>query len=1039
MTRSPLVLASALISMASLISACNHKTQLPLGDASSPDDTPSTEHWLTGKPLYSQANEELIIRDHFRDRKNGYFLDVGSAWPIQYSNTYYLEKHLGWSGIAIDALPEYGPSWRQERPRSRFFSYLVSDHSDTVEPFYRSELPGISSDRLNRTGIGKDVDFEEIQVPTITLNDLLEQNGVLRIDFLSMDIEGAEPRALAGFDIDRYRPELVCIEAKPANRETIREYFVAHGYQQIDRYLEYDQTNYYFTPDPTLSADRPDTARELTVPPQRGHLLLLAQAAFALFVAHILPGALLVGLLRLGSSSLDRWVFAAALGGPLAASIYWVSLVTHWPASYWILLGAIDVAALFVIIRGVPSTPHDQPRTKPLLVLLLLLSVLVSAYLLTTGHFFQLNQEGNFVMDPAFTEDALFHNALVEGLQTSVPAELLSISGVRAQAYPVGYHLQVAAWQRFFGLDPYDGIYRVAPVFSLGLLVLSAYLFGLRFCKSQAVAVAATALLFGGGLGFLALEAPGASWWSLVFMDGALVSILLIDPLLSALPLLFVGLACLDDYLRHGHRGALAGSALTVAALFTVKGLLGAQILAAFALAAVLARGPGVVRARRAALVLALASMLAVIAPTAGFSKDAVGLRPLEIVRYSMETLGLERWAEALIAVGKGDWAVDSLARACAATALWFVGFLGLRLLAARGILRDAFSRSGSLRNHLAIFALIGFPLTLLLRIAPAEATGFPAEEARNSAFWFATLSGIVMWYWTAETLAAIGSRGKKTLALVVGASALVAFPNTIQHFVHRARLSARAESVPATAVAAARACRALSRPSEVFVEPPTRVRPSVVAHLGARPVVYESFVGQSHSWLSRDALDFRRRALSHFWNSEDPRYGSWFLSHFNVQWIYTPQDRLSPMAGVSWTVPAFSNDAATVYRVGELQESPLTVPGILPLGTRGSAFFGTGWGSPESSPRLRRLMPGVASIYVPLNEDQSALVSLGLRTPHVGGILTFANEHVDVEPEQDQVALVYPASETRRGLNRLELVWHGSEPLIVTSVQLSQ
>lgn len=63
---------------------------------------------------------------------------------------------------------------------------------------------------------------------------------------MSMDVEGHEPPALRGFDIDRFQPELVCIEAKPANREFIRSYFAKHGYEQLEKYLEYDMSNYYF-------------------------------------------------------------------------------------------------------------------------------------------------------------------------------------------------------------------------------------------------------------------------------------------------------------------------------------------------------------------------------------------------------------------------------------------------------------------------------------------------------------------------------------------------------------------------------------------------------------------------------------------------------------------------------------------------------------------------------------------------------------------------------------------------------------------------
>ena len=203
----------------------------------------------TDKARYSHQNEELVIRDFFQDRRGGFFLDVGCGHPFKDSNTYYLEKHLGWSGLGVDALPEMARRWKRLRPASRFFNYIVTDHADTVETFYRAEVTDVSS--IENPGkvpghIG--ISSEKIRVPTITLTKLLERNGVARIDFLSMDIEGAELLALAGFDIARFQPRLACVEAKLDNREKILGYFRDHRYRQIDRYLKYDAMNYYFTP-----------------------------------------------------------------------------------------------------------------------------------------------------------------------------------------------------------------------------------------------------------------------------------------------------------------------------------------------------------------------------------------------------------------------------------------------------------------------------------------------------------------------------------------------------------------------------------------------------------------------------------------------------------------------------------------------------------------------------------------------------------------------------------------------------------------------
>lgn len=201
---------------------------------------------LKEKKRYSLFDEELIIRDFFQDREGGYFVDVGCAWPIIANNTYYLEKHLGWTGVGIDALEEHAPIWRRDRPGSKFFTYLVTDHSGTEDSFYKSQSRGLSSaDRGRADGkhFGGTLEVEEVKVQSITLTDLLDNEGIGKIDLLAMDIEGHELNALHGFDIDRFRPELVVTEGK---RPDVAAFFEEHGYEVIERYRAFDLVNDYF-------------------------------------------------------------------------------------------------------------------------------------------------------------------------------------------------------------------------------------------------------------------------------------------------------------------------------------------------------------------------------------------------------------------------------------------------------------------------------------------------------------------------------------------------------------------------------------------------------------------------------------------------------------------------------------------------------------------------------------------------------------------------------------------------------------------------
>jgi len=196
----------------------------------------------------SRNAEEWVVRDYFQDKRGGVFLDVGAADAREWNNTYFLETALSWSGLAIDAQPVFAPQYAQLRPRTRFFSLFVSDTSDAVETFYvpaNGPLGATSNSDFARRDEGP---VEVRSVRTITLNDLLAREDITRLDFLSMDIELSEPRALAGFDIEKYRPALVCIEAHPEVRQQLIDYFHHHDYVVIGKYLGVDSQNLYFGP-----------------------------------------------------------------------------------------------------------------------------------------------------------------------------------------------------------------------------------------------------------------------------------------------------------------------------------------------------------------------------------------------------------------------------------------------------------------------------------------------------------------------------------------------------------------------------------------------------------------------------------------------------------------------------------------------------------------------------------------------------------------------------------------------------------------------
>lgn len=69
---------------------------------------------------YGQIGQDRWVADVFKHKRDGTFLDVGCHEPRNLSNTWALEKQLGWRGIAIDVDGSFSHGWARERPGSVF-------------------------------------------------------------------------------------------------------------------------------------------------------------------------------------------------------------------------------------------------------------------------------------------------------------------------------------------------------------------------------------------------------------------------------------------------------------------------------------------------------------------------------------------------------------------------------------------------------------------------------------------------------------------------------------------------------------------------------------------------------------------------------------------------------------------------------------------------------------------------------------------------------------------------------------------------------
>jgi FkbM family methyltransferase len=177
--------------------------------------------------FYSQRQEDKWLYDNNKIKPMGFFLDVGCAHPNINSNTNVLEQ-TGWNGICIDADETWSDMWINNRKNSTFINCLIDKDDNEDKDFHISNIHEISSLKVFGDGYLK-------KIKTRTINSILEEHQVKKVDLVSLDVEGNELNALIGFDIEKYNPSIFIVEYKNLDGDNFDaiEYLVSKQYTKI--------------------------------------------------------------------------------------------------------------------------------------------------------------------------------------------------------------------------------------------------------------------------------------------------------------------------------------------------------------------------------------------------------------------------------------------------------------------------------------------------------------------------------------------------------------------------------------------------------------------------------------------------------------------------------------------------------------------------------------------------------------------------------------------------------------------------------------
>jgi FkbM family methyltransferase len=166
----------------------------------------------------TKGQDRWVVERVFEGRcGGGYFVEIGAADGRTHSNTYALERSYGWTGIVVEANPKYIPPLRRNR-RCSCIHACVDGETGQTDFFCFGFVGGIiGQDTDNAPGkrgaLLEKHSGQVIRMQTTSLQDILKSmNAPPLIDYLSIDVEGAELRILTGFPFHQFKFEAITIE-----------------------------------------------------------------------------------------------------------------------------------------------------------------------------------------------------------------------------------------------------------------------------------------------------------------------------------------------------------------------------------------------------------------------------------------------------------------------------------------------------------------------------------------------------------------------------------------------------------------------------------------------------------------------------------------------------------------------------------------------------------------------------------------------------------------------------------------------------------
>lgn len=197
---------------------------------------------MTYHSQYGQ--DKFLDQKVFSGKTEGFFLELGADDGINGSNTLFFETERNWTGLCIEPRREAFAELIKNR-KCKTFNVAVSAASGQKKfleiPGGLGQLSGLVDTfdprhlkRIEDEIIKSNATSNVINVESVTLNELLEKNGIDYVDYFSLDTEGGELEILKSIDYKRFPIYCISVENK-YEEKNISKFLSSVGYRRMTR------------------------------------------------------------------------------------------------------------------------------------------------------------------------------------------------------------------------------------------------------------------------------------------------------------------------------------------------------------------------------------------------------------------------------------------------------------------------------------------------------------------------------------------------------------------------------------------------------------------------------------------------------------------------------------------------------------------------------------------------------------------------------------------------------------------------------------